>query len=737
MPGNRSIYKEAIKKGHNFAWDGQWAKAIAEYRRALAEFQDDMDAHLSLAHALDGAGQYESALHECRVAYKLEPLDPVSLTLAAALQEKLHRTREATNCYLSLAELYTNQRAPGKAVEAWQKAAALEPDRIDVHQKLAAVFEQGEQHALAAKEFVSLAQIYIKGSDRPKAREMVHRALAFDPQNTTAQSLLSELDRGQAATQEVVPGPVDQAQQDALSRLAETLLEERPNWVRPGSPDVNTPESSFSLSQSDIDRLIARAVDAQTQHHLSDAIECYRQVLDAGVGRPEVKLNLGLLYLETMHYEDAIKLLNETANDPNYQMASHFALGQCYRAQGNLDAAMEQFIQVTKIVDLGSVRRDQADELISVYEGLTESYAAKGDREQAEAFSRSLEELLTSKGWEDKVRQVRRHLEELREEEGQVSLAEIIQVPESDKVLEALALSREYVRRGKNLAAAEECFRAIEFAPGYFPPHVRLAEILIKEKRIEEAKAKYETLAELAIARGELARGERFYRRLLKIAADDVENRIKLIDVLVRQDRTEAALAEYLELGDAYARSGQNDKAAEKFGEGLRLADRAALTNSAALKLRYRLAETRAANGDLKGALVAYQEIAQHSPEDEEARLRLVELEYRLGQTAAAVRDLGEMLERYRARKELVKAIPVLEGLVSEHPNDLALRSHLAQCYNEVNETGKALAALDALGEMQLTAGQKREAAATIRQIISLNPPRVEDYRKLLKQIGE
>ena len=42
----------------------------------------------------------------------------------------------------------------------------------------------------------------------------------------------------------------------------------------------------------------------------------------------------------------------------------------------------------------------------------------------------------------------------------------------------------------------------------------------------------------------------------------------------------------------------------------------------------------------------------------------------------------------------------------------------------------------DALGELQLEAGAHQEATNTIRQIIALNPDGVEDYRKLLMQLG-
>jgi len=737
MPGNRAIYQDAIKKGHNAAWDGQWAKAVAEYRRALAEFPSDVSVRSSLAHALEESGQYESALREYQHISEEQPHDPLPMTHVAEMQIKMRRPAEAASTYLMVAEMYVNLRKlKDKAIEAWKKAAELEPTRTDVHLRLAEMYEQNAQRPLAANEYLALARIYQKRGDKPKALSFAERAASVDPRSNTARALIDDLSRGEAPAAEP-PSPVVQAEKQALSRLAETLLEERPAPAQEPEPGLAPPGTPPQLSQPEIDALIARAVDAQMHHRVPEAIESYRKLLTAGVMRTEVRFNLGLLYLETMRYDDAVKFLTETMNDKNYGLASHFALGQCYRAQGKMDLAVEHFLQVTKIVDLGSVQREQADELISVYEELADSYAAKGDGVQSEAFSNALEKFLTEKGWEDKVLQVRHHLEVLRSEGGQVSLAEVINVPESDKVLEALALAQEYLRREKLSAASDECYRAIELAPNYLPGHVRLAEILVKEGRSDEARSKYQTLAELSLARGDVERAEGFYRTLLKVSGDAVGDRSRLIDLLVKQNRIDDALEQYLILGDGHARGGDFAKAAEKLAEGVRLAGHANATGPMAITLRHRLAEARARQGDFKGALATYQEIRQQSPDDERARFYAVDLEFRLGQTRNALSDLEELLERYQSRGEPQKVTAVLEALAQSYPNEGGLANRLAQNYLAVGSTDKAIATLDALGELYLSSGQKQAAAATIRQILSLNPPRSDDYEKLLEQIGE
>ncbi len=737
MPGNRSTYNNAIKKGHNAAWDGQWTKAVTEYRRALVEFPDDLSVRSSLAQALEALGQHEDALTEYRNLALAQPRDPLLLTRVAVLQEKLRRPAEAAGTYLAAADLYLAGKAVPKAVEAWLNASRLEPDRTDVHQRLAEYYAHSAQHAQASQEYVALARIYRKRGDQVKTLNLARHALAVDAHNNDARALVKELDQSELASQVSVPSPVGQAEKTALSRLAETLLEDPTGSPKEGAAELRQTSDRPRINQIEVDALIARAVDAQMHHRIPEAIDSYRKLMAAGITRPEVQFNLGLLYFETMRYDDAIQMLTATVDDTSYALASHYALGQCYRALGKMDNAVEHFLQVVKIVDLGSVNREQADDLISVYEGLAESYAAKGDRTQAESFSQSLEEFLTSKGWEDKVQQVRHHLETLQADGNQVSLAEAIQVPESDKVLEALALAQEYLRRDKLGAASEECYRAIELAPNYLPAHIRLAEIMMRQDRLTDANAKYQILSELCIIRGDLPRAESLYRSALKITPDDVGTRSKLVDLLAQQNRTEDALAEYLALGDVYARAGQPVKAIEKFTEGVRVAARTGITNVYATNLRHRLAEIRARQGDFKNALALYQEIHHVSPDDERAHFYIVDLEFRLGRPNAALSDLEDLLVNYQQHGEPKKATGVLEALAQNYPTESGLAMRLAQNYHATGMRDKAIATLDVLGEAQLSAGQRQAAAETIRHIVEMNPPRVEDYKKLLKEISE
>ena len=140
---------------------------------------------------------------------------------------------------------------------------------------------------------------------------------------------------------------------------------------------------------------------------------------------------------------------------------------------------------------------------------------------------------------------------------------------------------------------------------------------------------------------------------------------------------------------------------------------------------------------DFKAALDMYQEIRQQFPDDERARFYAVDLEFRLGQSSQALGDLEDLLRRYESRGEPEKATSMLEALSQSYPNETGLLDRLGRNYAAAGAPDKAIATLDTLGELYLSSGQKQAAAATIRQILSMNPPRADDYKKLLGQIGE
>ena len=114
----------------------------------------------------------------------------------------------------------------------------------------------------------------------------------------------------------------------------------------------------------------------------------------------------------------------------------------------------------------------------------------------------------------------------------------------------------------------------------------------------------------------------------------------------------------------------------------------------------------------------------------------LIDMNYRQGNQVEAIKRLDQLLGIYAKKKQVNRIMQLLEELVTLYPNDTGLRSRLAAIYRQLNRKKEAVMQLDALGELQLEAGLHEEAAHTIRQIIALNPDGVDDYKRLLAQLG-
>jgi hypothetical protein len=61
----------------------------------------------------------------------------------------------------------------------------------------------------------------------------------------------------------------------------------------------------------------------------------------------------------------------------------------------------------------------------------------------------------------------------------------------------------------------------------------------------------------------------------------------------------------------------------------------------------------------------------------------------------------------------------------------------LAQQYQQAGQIQNAVTELDAIAESLLTVGRKEEAVVTINQILLMNPPNADQYRRLLMQLQQ
>jgi tetratricopeptide (TPR) repeat protein len=750
-----------MRTATNVAWEGKWNAAIEAYERALGEFPDDVDALTGLGMAYLSVGRPAEALDVYRRATEAEPDDPVLLERVGKVLAQLGRGKEAARTFLACGKQYIDQQqAPQLAVECWEAAARLDPACADVHVALLRQYQRQGRTSEAVDECLTLAGIYRDQERVDYAVRICEYALQISPRNPRVLAMLNELRYGgegeeegdlevdskpEAVRETEPPGiaaldfgasqtgeptgekgsPVELTRRKALSELAESVFEEQ---------DA-TATKAERLSKEAIDALISKAIDFQTRGRAEEAIAAYEKVVNAGGERAAVHFNLGLLYQDRLRFDEALAEFERAVVHPDYKLGSHFALGECYRARGRIDEALEHFIEVLKIVDLATVGREHADDLINLYEHLADGYLVKGDQAQALAFADSLVTFLNEQGWEDKVRVARQRLDALTQEGPVLSLAEALTVPDSERILESIAMSQEYVRRGLYYTAMEECHFALESTPNYVPIHRQLAEVCLGMGKVEEAVEKFVVIADTYEARGSARQAAAMYNRALKLAPMDTGVRAKLIDLLISRGEIDQALRHYLILADSYYHLAQMGQAREVYQEALRLAPRGDEERDWEVRILHKVGDIDMQRVDWKRAASVYERIRDLAPGDERARLSLMELYYRLSQPQKAIQELDELLRAYREEGRSERMFAVLNDLVERWPDRIPLRARIAQVHLDAGNTEEALEHLDRLGDLQLDAGRTEEAKATIRAIIALNPPDVDDYEMLLNRI--
>ena len=755
MAGDQKKFQTAMAQAEQFSEQNNWAEAIKAYRFALAEFPNNEVAVLGFGKASLFAGQMEMAQKAFQHALKVNPTNQQALNYIGDLYERQGQLDAAAETYLRAGNISASKSDLDSAIDYWLRATKLASDQVDAHRNLADGLAQQGQTRRAAREWLTLAAIYQRRGDHGQAIEQIGRAEQLVPDDpgviAAMEALQSETpiqpdkisDTPPAPTTPVVDfadevsyeddffgedpfaleesepaaapqgGLLEVAQQNALAELASVVFEDEAN--------PNT-------------MLIIQAIDLQGRGKLAEAAKNCRQAVETGMDRPAIFFNLGLLYKELGQLDEAVNMLKRSAQDNQYSISSQFALGEAYHAGNNLDLALKHFVEVVRTVDLQTVGGDKAQHLLQYYESLADNYLAQGDVNRINSFVATLKRFFSDPEWEKKVYQARQRMENVTED-GVMSLAEYLESPETEVIITAVALTTQYLKRNMIMTASEECLLAIQKAPFYLPLHVRLADILLKQERTDQAITKYLNVAKVYEIRGTPDQAINIFQKVLRLAPMDVTVRSKLIDLYISLNNIEQALDQYLVLADSYYQLAQVDRALEKYNEALRLAASIENTDTWKVNILKSMGDIYNQRFDWARATTAYEELIKIDPNNERVQRELIDLYYKQNKTDQAIKNLDSILAIYQ-RQNPPKALEFLKELSSLHPDDMSLRQRLALAYVQNGMNREAIVQYDALGEMQLEQGLRDQAIQTIQAILNLGPEDVEGYRRLLSQIS-
>jgi tetratricopeptide (TPR) repeat protein len=431
-------------------------------------------------------------------------------------------------------------------------------------------------------------------------------------------------------------------------------------------------------------------------------------------------------------WQDALQYLGRV-QDAIYAAGVAHGMGQAYVGLGQVRPAAEQFIRALQLADLQlAMNPDEASQLTAVYDELLSAVKQMQDYDLAETCN-EFNRWLSGADWKVRIPQTRRAIDDRLRGGGKNELIDIVKDP---SIVEALTRVDEYIRRGLYTLAADEAMWIIERQPTSLPAHQRVAQVLMEEGQTQAAITKYNVVINSFLARDDRVSASMILNEVIKVAPMDINLRLSLIDLLEREGDEARMLDEYIGLAAAYYQLAEIDQARDTYLAANRLAQRLNAPIEKRVEILLRLADIYMTRLDWRQAQRTLEQVRDLVPTDDKPRRELVEIHFRLGNPIEAMRELDSLLRVYAQSRRGQLILSTLESMVEARPNEMGLRSRLAAVYQQLKRIPEAIEQLDALGELQLDAGLIQEACATIRQIVSLRPPNLEQYQALLKQMG-
>ncbi len=391
MAGNKALYDTALKRGHDYAWQNQWDRALKEYQRAVGEFPSDRDARGSLALAYLRLKQWPDALREYLELAKDKPKDTFIQSRLADIYVATDDGPAAERTYFGLSDLFEQQNQPSEAVKALQELTRILPKNERAYTHIGELSEHLGDKATATQAHMMLANLAAERNNIGEALAQAEYAFSLE-QSEPARDLLYKLRRIQGASAAPTPAPKKQG----------------------------------SLSQNEVNEMLNMAIGYQERKQYAAATRMYEALVSAGIRRPDVLFNLGLLNQQTGQHQAAIQYFQSLSQDEDYAMSAFYSMGESYRASGNLNQAAQSYDSALRLINLQTIGKGEIDDLIQLYESAAQTYVAMDNTSRAATLYSSLAGFLQGRRWNrEQTEEIQRKAKSLTEESMRAKLRRI------------------------------------------------------------------------------------------------------------------------------------------------------------------------------------------------------------------------------------------------------------------------------------------------------------------------
>lgn len=315
------------EKAHQFYEAGQWAKALAELKRALAVNPDQSDWHFGMGLTLEAMQRYDEAIDSFEQVLRLRGEDPEVLFRLGVTLLRSERTR--------------------RAIAALERVAQLDPEFEPSYCYRIAAYAQVGDHDMAEQMFYLAQQIT---DECPQCYDHVAMSLA----------MRGDLDRAIWCWRRALG--LDPHYPDAYGNLA------RVYWQQ-GQLDRASQLYVLQLREDpgDVDTLLQLGNLMVEMGKLMQAREKFSRVLEMDPTATDAYLHLGELSLRAGNTDLAEAELEMAGRLSSDHPGVHLALAQVAQRRGNRDLVRSNLLaeldrhgqNVTQTLKLGQMLIEQ------------------------------------------------------------------------------------------------------------------------------------------------------------------------------------------------------------------------------------------------------------------------------------------------------------------------------------------------------------------------------------------
>ncbi|MEJ7847898.1 MAG: tetratricopeptide repeat protein [Pyrinomonadaceae bacterium] len=270
-------------------------------------------------------GKIKDAIGEYKQVVERDAKDFSTLNMLGDLYSKNSQKSEAVKCYASVAEHYSYQGFAQKAIAIYKKIVKLEPEAIEISEKLAELYKSKGSLNEAKSHYTTLADHYQKNGQVIEALSIWKEIALLDPNNVTVYLTIAE----------------SYLKENQIDEAADAFAQSGLRLSKAGNHAAALQSFSKALElKQDVSKILAGFVEAMfAQGKADEAAERLNEILVTQPNNRDIRFLLVDCLIESGNTADAEKAVIKLVEQEPSSYPKLLHLANIFIRNNDLDSA--------------------------------------------------------------------------------------------------------------------------------------------------------------------------------------------------------------------------------------------------------------------------------------------------------------------------------------------------------------------------------------------------------------